>query len=132
MSQQRTVNLQSSDSEDNVEEKRETSAFFFQYIARRAESDQDLSVGDADIIEQQKEEAVKAVSDAAATKVASKLADLGKSLCLKGIGRKDCLGFSVGRFSVGISVNGGKLGESMWRHQVRMRLAGSTCGSATR
>ncbi len=79
MSQQRTVNLEAcAESEDRVEEKQETSAFFFQYISRRAESDQEVKVSDAKIIREQREQAVLAVSDEAAVKVASKLADLGK------------------------------------------------------
>lgn len=78
MSQQLTVNVPNSESEGKVEEKRETSAFFFEYISKRADKDQDMSVSNTNVIKQQKEEALKAVSDAAAAvKVASKLADLG-------------------------------------------------------
>lgn len=77
MSQQLTVNVSNPESEEVVREKRETSAFFFEYVSRRADKDLDLSVSNTNVIKQQKEEAVKAVSDAAAVKVASKLADLG-------------------------------------------------------
>lgn len=81
MSQQLTVNVPNSESEGKVEEKRETSAFFFEYISKRADKDQDMSVSNTNVIKQQKEEALKAVSDAAAAvKVASKLADLGDQI----------------------------------------------------
>lgn len=85
MSQQRTVNIQTSGGEEGVakdKEKRETSAFFFQYISRRAEKDQDLRVSDAEIIVEQKEQAVQAVRNAAAINVASKLADMGMCVCV--------------------------------------------------
>ena len=80
MSQQRCVNLPAAEAEENVtkeEEKKETSAFFFQYISRRAEKDVELKANDAEIIVEQKEQAVQAVNDAAAINLASRLADLG-------------------------------------------------------
>lgn len=63
-----------------VEEKQETSAFFFHYISRRADSDQEMSVSDANLIKEQREEAVQALNDGAAIRVASKLADLGDQI----------------------------------------------------
>lgn len=79
MSQQRTVSVQTnSEAEEEVEEKKQTSAFFFEYVSRRADCDQDLSVNEAGIIQQQKEQAVEAVNDEGAIKVASRLADLGE------------------------------------------------------
>lgn len=80
MSQQRTVNLPTAGADENVtkeEEKRETSAFFFQYISRRAEKDQELKASVTEIIVEQKEQAVQAVNDASAINVACRLADLG-------------------------------------------------------
>lgn len=84
MSQQLTVSVRDSEDEETVEEKRETSAFFFEYISRRADKDQDLSVSNTAVIKQQKEEAVEAGSDEASLKVASKLADIGKLLLFGG------------------------------------------------
>lgn len=81
MSQQRTVSLPTVGPEENTpkeEEKRETSAFFFQYMSRRAEKDQELKASDTEIIVEQKEQAVQAVNDAAAINVASRLADAGR------------------------------------------------------
>lgn len=82
MAQQLTVNVDQASSESDeqvgVEEKQETSAFFFHYISRRADSDQDMSVSDANLIKEQREQAVQALNDGAAIKVASKLADLGE------------------------------------------------------
>lgn len=72
MSQQLTVNLPASESDE-----RETSAFFFQYVYRRAVKDQELRASDTDVIGRQKEQAVQAVDDETAVKVASTLADLG-------------------------------------------------------
>ena len=79
MSQQRTVSVQTnSETEEEVEEKKQTSAFFFEYVSRRADNDEDLSFGDAGIIKEQKEQAVEAVNDEGAMKVALRLADLGE------------------------------------------------------
>ena len=81
MSQQRTVSLPSDvESEDPrvvEEEKKTTSAFFYEYIAKRASKDQDLKACDADIIQEQREQAVQEVQDQSAVNVAGVLADLG-------------------------------------------------------
>ena len=85
MSQQRTVNIPTSGAEEGVtkdKEKRETSAFFFQYVSRRAEKDQDLRESDTEIIVEQKEQAVQEVKNAAAINVACRLADMGVCVCV--------------------------------------------------
>ena len=87
MSQQRTVSLptDAEDSEDPQvveEEKKTTSAFFYEYISKRANKDQDLKTSDAKIIEEQREQAVQKVKDVSAVNVAAVLADLGMWLAV--------------------------------------------------
>ena len=87
MSQQRTVSLptDAEDSEDPQvveEEKKTTSAFFYEYISKRANKDQDLKTSDAKIIEEQREQAVQKVRDVSAVNVAAVLADLGMWLAV--------------------------------------------------
>lgn len=88
MSQQRTVSVPPAldpETEEGLtgsEEGRETRAFFFQYLSRRAGNDNDLRETDAQIIHQEREQAVQAVagSSDAAAEVASRLADLGDEI----------------------------------------------------
>lgn len=93
MSQQLTVSVPPS-LEPEVEERlagseegRETRAFFFEYLSRRANHDNDLRESDAQIIHQEREQAVRAVagSSDAAAEVASRLADLGKWIACVGV-----------------------------------------------
>ena len=91
MSQQRTVSLpaeeesedsrvveeESEDSRVVEEEKKATSAFFYEYISKRADKDQEMKASDAEIIQEQREQAVKAVEDVSVINVAAVLADLG-------------------------------------------------------
>ena len=83
MSQQQAVSLPSNSEQDDqevVEEKRETRAFFFQYMSTRAQKDGDLRASDAELIQQQGKEVVQVMSDDtanAATMLGLKLADLG-------------------------------------------------------
>ncbi len=64
--------------ETRVEEKRETHAFFFEYMSRRAQKDQDLRADHADTIQKLRQEATEGVTDQTAIKVGSHLADLGR------------------------------------------------------
>lgn len=83
MSHQRTVSLNSGLEPGSETEKRETGAFFFKYISRRAENDQEMAESNTKVIKEQSEQAVEElqvegeVDATAAIKVASKLADLG-------------------------------------------------------
>ncbi len=81
MSQQRTVSLPTdTESEEPPaveEEKKTTSAFFYEYMSKRADKDQDLKTTDAEVIQEQREQAVQAVEDVSAINVAAVLANLG-------------------------------------------------------
>ena len=83
MSHQRTVSLQSGQEPGSEAEKRETGAFFFKYISRRAENDQEMTETNTKMIKEQSKQVVEElevegeVDATAAIRVASKLADLG-------------------------------------------------------
>ena len=73
------------DGEDgSLEEEEETKTFLFQYLARRAQNDQDMLRNNSDVIQRcGEEQAARSTagtdSTDAATNVACKLADLGES-----------------------------------------------------
>lgn len=82
MSQQREVSVPcpTEPAIEGSEEGRETRAFFFEYLSRRAKNDSELRDSDAQIIHQERQEAVQVVvgSSDAAAEVAARLADLGE------------------------------------------------------
>lgn len=80
MSQQRTVSLPTNFEPDDepVAEKQQTSALFFEYVARRANKDGDLKASETEVFMEEREKAVQVVGEDAATlNVASRLADIG-------------------------------------------------------
>lgn len=77
MSHQRTVSLPSSQESDDTE-KQETRVFFFQYMSKRAQKDEDLNASDAKTIQEEGEQVVQSVEGKEAVEVASRLADWGK------------------------------------------------------